>query len=437
MRIEAPWLTDAVGGVPVGDLSSISVSGADFDSRTITPGQMFVAIVAERDGHHHLLDAAARGAVLHLCSNRAMVETADVPAVIVDDTLAALASLAAAVRRHHLSTTRVVGITGSVGKTSTKDLTAAALSAGRRTHANRASFNNEQGLPVTVLNAPEGCEALVVEMGMRGHGQITELCDIARPDIGVVTAVGESHTELVGGLDGVARAKGELVEALPVSGAAVLNAADARVLAMASRCAGSVITFGARGEVRAEAVTLDERARPRFTARTPWGSIDVRLGVSGEHMVSNACAALAVAGLLEVDLAAASDALASVAPAPGRMTVRDGRDGLVVIDDSYNANPTSVEAALRALIAIPAEHHVAVLGLMAELEDPRGSHAAISDVCRQLGIRLVAVDCDLYGVAPVTLAEVADLDFNESTAVLVKGSRVAGLERVVALLTAD
>ncbi|MGA0916393.1 MAG: Mur ligase family protein, partial [Ilumatobacteraceae bacterium] len=202
MRIEAPWVAAVVGGSPFGDLESIVIDGVDFDSRTIAPGQMFVALVAERDGHHHLVDAADRGAALHLCSDPAAVAAAGVPAVIVEDTLLALGSLAAAVRDELLADTRVVGITGSVGKTSTKDLTSAALSAGLVTHANRASFNNEQGLPVTVLTAPDGCAALVVEMGMRGHGQIAELCRIARPDIGVVTAVGESHTELVGGLDG-------------------------------------------------------------------------------------------------------------------------------------------------------------------------------------------------------------------------------------------
>ncbi len=435
MRIEAPWVAAVVGGSPFGDLESIVIDGVDFDSRTIAPGQMFVALVAERDGHHHLVDAADRGAALHLCSDPAAVAAAGVPAVIVEDTLLALGSLAAAVRDELLADTRVVGITGSVGKTSTKDLTSAALSAGLVTHANRASFNNEQGLPVTVLTAPDGCAALVVEMGMRGHGQIAELCRIARPDIGVVTAVGESHTELVGGLDGVARAKGELVDALPPSGTAVLNAADPRVIAMAPRCAGSVLTFGADGDVRAERIALDERARASFVARTPWGSAQVRLTLSGEHMVSNACAALAVAGAVGVDVEAAAAAMGAVPAAPGRMAVVEARNGLVVVDDTYNANPTSVEAALRALVAVPAAHHVAMLGLMAELEDPGPSHVAIADLCRRLGVRLIPVECDLYGAEAVTVDSLADLRFDDSTAVLIKGSRVAGLERVVRFLT--
>lgn len=435
MRIEAPWVAAVVGGSPYGDLEPIVIDGVDFDSRTIAPGQMFVALVAERDGHHHLVDAADRGAALHLCSDPSAVAAAGVPAVIVEDTLLALGSLATAVRNELLADTRVIGITGSVGKTSTKDLTSAALSAGLVTHANRASFNNEQGLPVTVLTAPDGCEALVVEMGMRGHGQIAELCRIARPDIGVVTAVGESHTELVGGLDGVARAKGELVEALPPSGTAVLNAVDPRVIAMASRCVGSVLTFGADGDVRAERITLDERARASFVARTPWGSAQVRLTLSGEHMVSNACAALAVAGAVGVDVEAAAAAMGAVPAAPGRMAVVEGRNGLVVVDDTYNANPTSVEAALRALVAVPAAHHVAMLGLMAELEDPGPSHLAITELCRRLGVRLIPVECDLYGAEAVTVDALGDLRFDDSTAVLVKGSRVAGLERVVRLLT--
>jgi len=437
MRIEAPWVAKAVGGTHHGDLSSIAIDGVDFDSRTIAPSQMFVALVAERDGHRHLADAESRGAVLHLCSDRSAVEAAGLPAVIVEDTLAALGALAAAVRLELLAESRVVGITGSVGKTSTKDLTSAALAAGLVTHANRASFNNEQGLPVTVLAAPERCEALVVEMGMRGHGQITDLCRIARPDIGVVTAVGESHTELVGGLDGVARAKGELIEALPSTGTAILNAADPRVFAMSSRCAGSVLSFGAGGDVSPEGIVLDDRARARFVARTPWGSTEMRLALSGEHMVSNACAALAVAGALGVDIEAAANAMASVDAAPGRMTVVQGRNGLTVVDDTYNANPTSVEAALRALVAVPASDHVALLGLMAELEDPGPSHEAITELCSRLGVRLLPVECDLYGVEPVALDDVGALRFDASTAVLVKGSRVAGLERVVGILTAD
>ncbi|NCW49043.1 MAG: UDP-N-acetylmuramoyl-tripeptide--D-alanyl-D-alanine ligase [Actinobacteria bacterium] len=436
MRIEAPWVAQAVRGVPVGRIDDIVIDGCDFDSRTIGAGQLFVALVGERDGHRFLEHAAGAGAALHLCSDRAALEAAGVQGIVVDDTLASLADLATAARRDLLTSVPVVGVTGSVGKTSTKDLIAAALSAERMTHANRASFNNEQGLPVTVLGAPDDTEALVVEMGMRGHGQIAELCRIARPDVGVVTVVGESHTELVGGLDGVARAKGELIEALPSSGTAVLNAGDERVSAMAARSSAPVVTFGDGGEVRPEGVCLDASARASFTVVTPWGRAEVRLGLVGEHMVANACAAIAVAGSLHGDIDAAAAALSEVTSAPGRMTVHRGRGGSTIIDDCYNANPTSVEAALRALDAVPARRRIAVLGIMAELDAPGPAHLRVAAICEDLGIELLAVDCPLYGVESMSLEDLGDLDLAEDSAVLVKGSRVAGLERAVAALMA-
>jgi len=434
MRIEAPWIAGAVGGLPVGPLDDLVIDGADFDSRTLQPGQLFVALVGDRDGHRFIGAAAGAGAALHLCSDREALVASGQPGVVVDDTLRALGELAAIVRRERIPAIPVVGVTGSVGKTSTKDLTAAALGARRVTHANRASFNNEQGLPVSILSAPEGTEAVVLEMGMRGFGQITDLCRIARPDIGVVTVVGESHTELVGGLDGVARAKGELIEALPPSGTAVLNAGDPRVVAMGARTEASVITFGEGGDVRPARVSLDDTARARFTAETPWGSVDVRLGLVGRHMVDNCCAALAVAGSVHGDLEAAAEAASEVLPATGRMTVRRGRAGSTIIDDCYNANPTSMEAALRALIAVPARRRLALLGLMAELDEPRPAHRRIAEMCEELGIELLSVDCDLYGTVTVGLDAVGDLELTSDTAVLVKGSRVAGLERAVDLL---
>ena len=205
----------------------------------------------------------------------------------------------------------MVGVTGSVGKTSTKDLIAAALGATRRVTANEHSFNNEQGLPVTILGAPDEVEALVVEMGMRGFGEITRLCDVGSPTIGVVTAVAAAHTERVGGIEGVVLAKRELVEALPPHGTAVLNADDHRVAAMASHTEATVVTYGRGGDVRIGALDLDDFARASFDVESPWGARRVRLAVSGVHMASNAAAAIAVAGLVEGSIDAAVEALAA------------------------------------------------------------------------------------------------------------------------------
>ncbi len=325
----------------------------------------------------------------------------------------------------------MVGVTGSVGKTSAKDMMAAACGAGRRTTANERSFNNEQGLPVTILDVPDNTEVLILEMGMRGFGHIARLCEIARPDIGVVTVVGHAHTELVGGIDGVARAKGELVEALPATGTAVLNADDSRVAAMRSRTGADVVTFGEAGDVRVFDVALDGLARARFRVDSPWGSGEAQLSVTGVHMVTNAAAAIAVAGVVGVDLAAALDALSTATVSGMRMEVSTAPSGATIINDAYNANPTSMLAALDALAAIDAHRRVAVVGLMAEVEDPGPAHRAIVDRAGELGIELVVVGTDLYGVEPAPKPVAAIGALAAGDAILVKASRSAGLERIV------
>jgi UDP-N-acetylmuramoyl-tripeptide--D-alanyl-D-alanine ligase len=330
----------------------------------------------------------------------------------------------------------VVGITGSVGKTSTKDLVAAALGATRRVTANERSFNNEQGLPVTILGAPDGVEALVLEMGMRGFGQITELCTVGRPTIGVVTAVAAAHTEKVGGIEGVARAKRELVEALPASGTAVLNADDARVAAMAAHTSAAVVTYGRAGDVRWGGVELDELARPSFRVDTPWGSAGVRLSVSGEHMAANAAAALAVVGVVEGSIDAAVAALTTATVSGGRMEVARAAGGAVIVNDAYNANPDSMRAALTALARMRATRRIAVLGVMAELDDPAGGHLAVAACARELGVELIVTGTDLYGVPPVDDPIAALGAVGEGDAVLVKASRVAGLDRLAVALLA-
>ncbi len=426
MRLLASQVADATRGVLRGP--DVEVDGASFDSRTLAAGQLFVPIVADRDGHDFVEAALAGGAAAYLTSEEAVGGTA----IEVADTAVALMHLAGWVRRR--LDVPVVAVTGSVGKTSTKDLLAAALGASHRVAANERSFNNEQGLPVTILGAPDDVEVLIVEMGMRGPGEITRLCDVAAPTIGVVTAVAGAHGERLGGLDGVAAAKRELVEALPASGTAVLNADDARVAAMADHTSASVVTFGVGGDVRVSGVELDSLARPRFRVDTPWGAGDVHLAVSGEHMVSNAAAALAVTGVVAGSIDAAVAALAAAQVSGMRMDVRRTATGAVVVNDAYNANPASATAGLRALGRMRADRRVAVLGPMGELDDPVTGHREVADAARELGIELVAVGTDLYGVEPVEDPIVAVGPLSSGDAILVKASRAAGLEWVAAAL---
>ena len=410
------------------------VDGVTFDSRAVVAGQLFVPIVAERDGHDFVADAVARGAAAYLTS-RGPIAGVEATCIEVADTAAALIDAARWARTRFPAGTMAVGITGSVGKTSTKDFVAASLAGERRVTASQKSFNNEQGLPVTILNAPIDTEVLVLEMGMRGFGQIDDLCRIGRPAIGVVTRVGEAHTSLVGGIEGVARAKGELVEALPSFGVAVLNADDHRVIAMRSRTSARVLSYGENeaADVRISRLRLDDLGRPSFHIDTPNGGIELSLPVAGRHMASNAAAAIAVGVALGVSIESMATGLATARIADHRMAEVTTPRGATVLDDCYNANPTSMEAALQTLAAMRASRKTAVVGLMAELDDPPRSHVAIAEVARSLGVRLVAVGTDLYGVEPITIDEACTFvaEMKADDAVLVKGSRVAGLERIV------
>ncbi|MDQ1422929.1 MAG: UDP-N-acetylmuramoyl-tripeptide--D-alanyl-D-alanine ligase [Acidimicrobiaceae bacterium] len=413
------------------------VVGVSTDTREITAGQLFVPIVDRRDGHDFIGDALDRGVTVCLASRE--LSSAPPTVISVADTLAALADIGRWARARLPE--RVVGITGSVGKTSVKDLTRAALEPRWRVTANMRSLNNELGLPLTLANAPDDTEVTVVEMGMRGFGQIAQLCEIARPTVGVVTAVADAHTELTGGIDGVARAKGELIAALPLDGMAVLNADDARVAAMAALTDASVLTFGTRGgDVRAVDVRLDDLGRVSFRLCSPWGDTDIQLQVSGAHNAINAAAAAAVALSFGTPLDSVAVGLGAARLSPWRMEVRATPSGAVVINDAYNANPASMRAALDVLVGLPATgRRVAILGVMAELDEPSRQHAEIAALVAGMGVELLAVGTDLYGASRVA-------DFDEAVdalgplvggdVVLVKASRVAGLERLAARLLA-
>lgn len=432
MRFMAADVATATGGRLVGQ--NAHLSGVSFDSRSLRAGQLFVPIVANRDGHEFIADAVAHGAGAYLTSREPEGRRT---AIVVDDTLSALMKLGAW-GRERMSTQlqgRVVGVTGSVGKTTTKDMIAHVLAAKFRVTSAERSLNNDQGVPVTVLNAEDDTEALVLEMGMRGFGEIARLCSIGRPMIGVVTAVGHAHTERVGGLDGVAKAKGELIEAIPVEGVAILNADDERVNAMAPRTSARVISYGESNtaQVRAFNVIADGGGRHSFEANSPWGSTVVSLAIPGRHMVSNALAALAVAGVCDVPLADAASALGRVLLSPMRMQERRTKTGALLLDDCYNANPTSMLAALETLATIEVGRRVAVLGEMAELADAEEHHRAITAEAARLGIEVVAVGTTAYGVKPSTIDQVVEFvsSLDGQSAILVKGSRVAALERVV------
>jgi UDP-N-acetylmuramoyl-tripeptide--D-alanyl-D-alanine ligase len=442
----------ATGGTlevpPGGGVDNVLV-GVSIDSRTLTPGSLFVAIRAERNGHDWI-DAAFRAGAGTVLADDAWArspsrESLATPLVVVADTRQGLLEIGRAARDR--LTAMVVGITGSVGKTSTKDLAAAVLGAGMRTAASERSFNNELGVPLMLANAPEDSAAAVVEMGARGGGHIRELCRIARPDIGVVTAVVAAHTEVFGDLDAVAAAKGELVEALPPAGTAILNGDDPRVRVMSGRTAARTLTYSVGGagladaDLVAEQVSIDDELRPRFVARTPWGSPRIRLSIHGAHQVGNALAALAVAATAGVPIDAAADALASASISPWRMELHRTPAGAVVLNDAYNANPASMEAALQALATLPAQRRVAILGPMAELcTDSEAQHRAVSSLARRLGIELLAVATDAYRVRAVGDVDEAVAALGRlapGDAVLVKASRVAGLERLADRLLAS
>ena len=433
MKLRASDLANAIGGRLVGP--DTDIDGATFDSRQVLHHQLFVPIVAERDGHDFISDALKAGAAAYLTSRSEIIEGLGGTAIVVDDTAQALIDAARWGRTLFPASTAVVGVTGSVGKTSTKDLIAVALSSSKRVVANVRSFNNEQGLPVTILDAPLTTEVLVLEMGMRGLGQIDDLCRIARPHIGVITRVGEAHTELVGGIEGVAQAKGELIEALPPQGVAILNADDKRVAAMRSRSVAPVLSYGesSTADIRITDLRLDTHGCALFDITTPSGSATVNLSIPGRHMALNVAAAIAVGEALGVDLELMVESLRWASISDRRMQSKTMKNGALLLDDCYNANPTSMAAAIETLAQISASRKVAVLGIMAEIENPEMAYTDIARLARANNIEIIAVGTGGYGVGPVSIDEAIQLVLRceADSVVLVKGSRVAALERVV------
>lgn len=368
-------IAEIVGGT-IADISPAEaaermVTGTvEFDSRAITPGGLFLALPGARsDGHDFAAAAVAAGAVAVLAARPVGVPAIVVPPAAASDAnagvfehdadgsgaavLAALARLASAVAAELVEGgLTIIGITGSSGKTSTKDLIAAVLRPLGEVVAPPGSFNNELGHPWTVLRATTDTDFLVLEMSARHRGNIAALAAIARPSIAAVLNVGTAHLGEFGSREIIAETKSELVQALPETGVAVLNADDSYVAAMDAKTVARVVRVG-RGEgvdLRAENVELDELARPRFTLRTATDSVDVQLAVHGEHQVSNSLSAAAIALECGASLAQIAEALAGAGPASRhRMEVRTRADGVTVVNDAYNANPDSMRAGLQAL----------------------------------------------------------------------------------------
>jgi len=445
-------VADHVGGTLTGTCApGPTVTGTvTLDSRAVAPGDLFVAVAGERvDGHDFLAAAAAAGAV------GAVGTRADgaLPCVVVPDPVEALGRLAAGVHRRQVDGGLLtLGITGSSGKTSTKDLLGQVLAFAGPTVSPPGSYNNDIGLPLTVLSADEGTRFLVLEMGARGAGHIARLCDVARPEVGVVLNVGSAHLGEFGSPEGIAAAKGELVEALPEGGTAVLNADDPRVLGMAPRTRARVLTTGraAGADVRAVDVGLDDGARARFTLAAAGEEHPVALRVVGEHQVANALSAAGAAlaaGMTPADVAAA---LSAAEPrSRWRMEVERRPDGVTVVNDAYNANPESMRAALAALAGLPAARRIAVLGGMGELGAGAGAeHERLGRDAVASGVDLiVAVGPDAVGIADgaaaagrspgkesvyvpdrVAARELLAAQLRPGDVVLIKASRAYGLE---------
>lgn len=458
MRLTAQEIADATGGALDGEPDATADSYV-IDTRRLAAGGCFVALKGERDGNDFVPDAWTQGAAVAVL-NRAVEIPRGRASVVVDDSLAALAALGHLARRR-LDAATIVGITGSAGKTATKDLLAGALALTHRVHASPLSYNNEAGVPLTLLDAADDTQVVVVEMGARFAGNLTELCAIAEPQVGVITQVGMAHAGLLGGREGVARVKGELLEALDRDGTAVLDAGDVFTPSLAARTRARVLTVGVGdtpgARIRAVDVALDDQLRPRFRLVTPWGSTPVCLSVRGEHQVMNAAMAATVALEIGTPIERVAEGLARAETAAWRMEVTRTDQGITVVNDAYNASPTSMAAALRSFRHMPATHRrFAVLGEMLELggharaEHQRvGRLAVASDVDVVVavgpGARPIADGARLAGAGGTQVIEVDDADdalelvidqARPGDAVLVKASRAVGLERVAESLTA-
>jgi len=427
--------------------ADVLVHGVFTDTRKPQPGALFVALIGETFDAHHFVDVAKQGgAAAALVARRLDI---DLPQVVVPDTQLALGRLAAAVRSQRSA--RVIGITGSNGKTTVKTLLASILSLHGRTHVNAGNLNNEIGLPLSIVAMPADTEYAVLEMGAGKPGDIAYLAAIAKPEIGLVNNIAPAHLERMGSLEGIAETKGAMYSALPPHGTAVINADDT-FAPLFARLAGArrTLRFGLEqaGDVHGAIQTLG--AKSQFTLSTPDGRSDIALPLAGRHNVQNALAAATLALALDVPLATIKRGLEAAAPVHGRLIRHTMPAGWTLIDDSYNANPGSTAAAISTLAAEPGEAWL-VLGDMRELgADARKLHAQIGTLARERGItRLYTVGALSHEAAHAfgagahhfddqsALAATLAHDVRPGIRVLVKGSRGSAMDRVVRSLLGD
>ncbi len=408
-----------------------------FDSRKAVPGCIFLALQGQTvDGHDFAADAYRAGAMLSITTRRI-----DGPCIVVKDVIEALSILAAFVRRR-LTNLKVIGITGSQGKTSTKDLLSHMLSNVGPTIAPAGSFNNDLGLPITLLECDEHTKYCILEMGARHKGDIARLCEIAQPNIGVVLTVGTAHLGEFGSVEAIAETKSELIQMLHPDGIAVLGTYDKYTPAMASLHSGRTINFGNGCEVRATEIEIRE-GRPHFDLVTPAGRDAVGMRIVGEHHIANALAVAAVGTALNLPIELIASSLSTADnSSKWRMEVHD-LFGLLLINDAYNANPESMTAALRSLVLFAQERggeSWAFLGKMHELgESSAQRHAAIGTLAQEIGIdHLVAIGAPEYGASQGQMVthhyasicgclSMTD-HFSAGDVVLVKASRSEGFE---------
>lgn len=452
----------AVDGRLVRPDDSVMIHGVSTDTRTIQNGELYVPLRGERfDGHDFIPSAIQRGAVAVIAEERyALLEhdSVSAPIIVVPDSLRALQQLALWYRQRF--TGPVIAVTGSNGKTTTKDMISSVLRQHMTTHATHGNLNSEIGLPLTLLQREPYHQAVVVEMGMRGHGQIEELTDIAQPTIGVVTNVGAVHLELLHTVDDVARAKAELVRLLPEDGWAVLNADDERVAGMAHAASTkNIMTYGFAPEARVRASALRNLGEEgvAFCLHYDNEQAEVHLGIPGRHNVMNALAAAAVGILCDVPFSHIVDGLAKTQYAQMRMQLERLSGDIIVLNDAYNASPASMQAALETLQHIQGQRHIALLGDMFELGDgAQQAHHQIGQACAARGVDVLVTVGELsthiaQGAlqAGMTKQQVFHVDRRREAwhilqnqllpgdVVLVKASRGMALEKIVQSLRDD
>ena len=426
-------------------------SGVSTDSRTLPAGALYIALSGEKfDGHDYAAEAIAKGAA-GIVVSRVLPLTVGVPVILVEDCRKALQDLA----RFHRCRFQVplIAVTGSNGKTSTKDMIAAVLSTSLNVLKTEANFNNEIGLSQTLLRLDASHQAVVVEMGMRGRGEIAELASIALPTVGVVTNVGETHLERLGTVANIAAAKAELIEALPSSGIAVLNADDELVLAMRAKTAARVITYAVRNSAEVTATDIAQTAQQvSFQCTADGGSFSVTVPLPGLHTVYNALAALAVGRLLGLTEDKIAAGLAGYQPGKMRLNIRQ-YEQVTVIDDTYNASPLSMAAAIDVLAGIAKGRKIAAIGDMLELgtvaavaHEKVGVHLATAGAAivitvgemashaaaaaMQNGVAMV-VACQDHGQAVSELKKL----LQPGDTLLIKGSRGMQMEKLLAVFT--